>query len=104
MRACTAEDALRHAAFKVLMGEACLWRAPIEFPRRAKAFGLDFRRIVDAAALPPKPAVHTSAATASAARKKGAGKGKRSERDSPNGSAGRRRAGCPAPPSGLPER
>lgn len=43
----TAEDLVRHAAFVVLVDQLFEWRAPEEFPKRARAFGLDVRKIVD---------------------------------------------------------
>ena len=49
----TAEDLVRHAAFIVLGREAGDYMAPREFPKRAKAFGVDVAKIVDAVA--PKP-------------------------------------------------
>lgn len=51
----TAEDLVRHAAFFVLCREADAWTAYREFPKRAKAFGLDVAKIVDGVA-PPKTA------------------------------------------------
>jgi hypothetical protein len=45
---------VRHLAFTILVGEACGWRAPEEFPKRAKAFGLDVRKVVDQVAPAPK--------------------------------------------------
>lgn len=53
-RGTTAEDLVRHAAFRVLMNELQEWSAVDEFPKRAKAFGLDVCKIVDTIA-PPKP-------------------------------------------------
>ena len=59
----TAEDLIRFAALVVLMRELALYRAPQDFPARAKALGIDVRKIVDKAAPveKPKPAVQTSA-------------------------------------------
>jgi ParB/RepB/Spo0J family partition protein len=53
-RGTTAEDLVRHLAFTILVGEACGWRALDEFPKRAKAFGLDVRKLVDQVAPAPK--------------------------------------------------
>jgi ParB/RepB/Spo0J family partition protein len=49
------EDLVRHAAFIVLAREMQGWQAPWEFPKRAKAFGIDVRKILDEAAPLPKP-------------------------------------------------
>jgi len=70
----TAEDLVRHAAFKVLRGECYEYQAPREFLKRAKAFGVDVKKIVDAVA----PPVQTSAVeeSGSAAKKKGTTKKK----------------------------
>ncbi|HKQ00518.1 MAG TPA: ParB/RepB/Spo0J family partition protein [Actinomycetes bacterium] len=47
-RGSTAEDLVRHVAFLILASEASdSWRAPREFPKRAKAFGIDVRKILD---------------------------------------------------------
>ena len=44
----SAEDALRYAAFLQLYEEVMnSWRAPREFPRRAKALGIDVKKILD---------------------------------------------------------
>ncbi len=57
----TAEDLLRHAAFKALASEVGnSWSAPREFPKRAKLLGIDVKKILDEAAPVEKP-VHTSA-------------------------------------------
>lgn len=55
-RGTTAEDLVRHVAFLILHGEASDYGAAEEFPRRAKAFGLDVRKILDEVAPPPKAA------------------------------------------------
>lgn len=49
-RGTSAEDLVRHAAFLVLVDEAHSWEAFEEFPKRAKAFGIDVKKIVDQAA------------------------------------------------------
>jgi ParB/RepB/Spo0J family partition protein len=55
-RGSTAEDVLRHAAFIALGIEAGHpWQAPREFAKRARAFGIDVQKILDAAA-PEEPA------------------------------------------------
>jgi len=76
-RGTTAEDLVRHAAFLVLQDEAQDWRGLQEFPKRAKALGVDTREILDEVALmaapetePPKP-VQTSAKKVRKARKAG---------------------------------
>lgn len=53
----TAEDLVRHAAFLVLARTAFndLW-GPRDFPKMAKALGLDLKKILDAAAPAPKAA------------------------------------------------
>jgi hypothetical protein len=53
-RGTTAEDFIRYAAFQVLCAQLDHWRAPVEFPKRAKAFGLDVKKIVDEVAPAPK--------------------------------------------------
>lgn len=52
----TAEDLVRHAAFVVLMKEASHWGAHRDFPKRAKAFGVDVQEL-----LTPTRAMQTSA-------------------------------------------
>jgi len=55
-RGTSAEDLVRHAAFTVLASEATdRWSGHERFPKRAKAFGIDVRKILDAAAPVPKP-------------------------------------------------
>ena len=66
-RGTSAEDVIRHAAFAVLSGELQEWDAFEAFPKRAKAFGLDARKIVDEVA----PAAKAEAAQTSAPEKKG---------------------------------
>lgn len=56
----TADDLLRYAAFIVLVGEASGWQAPEAFPKRAKAFGVDVVKIVDAIA--PRAALAAASA------------------------------------------
>ena len=51
----TAEDFVRHAAFKLLANDLREYSAPEDFPKRAKAFGLDVKKIVDEVAPVPKP-------------------------------------------------
>jgi ParB/RepB/Spo0J family partition protein len=46
-RGTSADDLVRYAAFLVLWGEACGYRAPQEFPKQVKAFGVDVRKILD---------------------------------------------------------
>jgi len=52
----TAEDLVRHAALIVLVSHAQDWNAPESFPKRAKAFGVDVKRILDEAAPAEKAA------------------------------------------------
>jgi hypothetical protein len=75
-RGTSAEDLIRHAAFLVLQAEATGWGAPREFPKRAKAFGVDARKILEevAPAASETPSVQTSAAKATKSGKKGKGK------------------------------
>lgn len=54
-RGTTSEDLVRHAAFLVLQDEAQDWRGLQEFPKRAKALGVDTRKIMDEVAPAPKP-------------------------------------------------
>jgi hypothetical protein len=55
-RGTTAEDLVRHAAFLALALDAgSLWSAPRDFPRKAKAFGIDVARILNEA-VPAEPA------------------------------------------------
>ncbi len=63
----TAEDALRHAAWLLLKRDASSWRAWAEFPKRAKAFGLDVGKILAAAA----PEAQTSAKAPKGGKAKG---------------------------------
>ena len=49
-RGTTAEDLVRHAAFSILAGECQGFDAHERFPKQARAFGLDVRKLVDAAA------------------------------------------------------
>ena len=56
----TAEDLVRHLAFAVLDGQLSEWRAAKEFPKRARALGLDVRPLIKAAN-PPEKKVQTSA-------------------------------------------
>lgn len=46
-RGTTADDLVRHAAFLVLAKEIAAWDAFRHFPERAKAFGVDVRKILD---------------------------------------------------------
>jgi len=56
----TAEDLVRHAVFIILAVEASsLWAAPFDFPKRAKTFGVDVRKILEEA--DPPETVQTSA-------------------------------------------
>jgi hypothetical protein len=43
----TGDDLVRFAAFVVLSDELLEYRAPEEFPKRARAFGIDVRKILD---------------------------------------------------------
>jgi ParB/RepB/Spo0J family partition protein len=66
-RGATAEDLVRHAAFAVLRTEiGHIWTAPRDFPKRAKAFGIDVKKILDGAA---PPAAEAAVASGSAAKK-----------------------------------
>jgi len=58
-RGTTAEDLVRHAAFFILQDEAQEWRGVQEFPKRAKALGVDVRKILDDVAPVPKPEAET---------------------------------------------
>lgn len=60
----TAEDLVRFAAFVVLCDQLLEWTAPQEFPKRARAVGVDVRKIVDQVAPPEK--VQTAAEPAKA--------------------------------------
>ena len=53
----TAEDLVRYAAFMVLADEMQEWNALESFPKRARALGIDAKKIVNLAA--PKPKVQT---------------------------------------------
>jgi ParB/RepB/Spo0J family partition protein len=55
LRGSTAEDLVRHAAFLALQGEAVEWGAQKEFPKRAKALGVDVLKILDEVAPVEKP-------------------------------------------------
>ena len=57
----TVEDLVRHLAFMVLHREVRAYDARLRFPRRAKAFGIDTLKILDAAA-PGEPAPAKKAA------------------------------------------
>lgn len=47
-RGASAEDFVRYAAFRVLRHEiGHIWSAPRDFPKRAKAFGVDVKKILD---------------------------------------------------------
>ena len=57
----TAEDFVRHAAFRVLYGVLRSgWNAPREFPKFAKALGIDVRKILDEHAPLEKPVAKPS--------------------------------------------
>ena len=58
-RGSSAEDLVRHMAFLVLMQESAGWGAPEKFPKRARTFGVDVRKILDEAA--PVEKVQTAA-------------------------------------------
>jgi ParB/RepB/Spo0J family partition protein len=65
-RGTTAEDLVRHAAFLVLHREAANeYHGPRDFPKRAKALGVDVRKILDEVA----PAPVQTAAKAGSAKK-----------------------------------
>jgi ParB/RepB/Spo0J family partition protein len=65
----TAEDLLRHAAFLVLASQACNeWRGHSEFPKAARAFGVDTRKLLEQFA--PVEKVQTSAKPAATKGKK----------------------------------
>jgi len=66
----TAEDLVRHAAFLVLMDELEDWGAPRNFPKRAKAFGVDTGAILEKAA-PVQTSAKPSAGAAGSCRKCG---------------------------------
>jgi hypothetical protein len=70
----TAEDLVRHVAFQLLANDLLEWRAPTDFPKQAKAFGIDVKKIVDAAA-PDTP--EASVAPPKGTKAKDATKGKR---------------------------
>lgn len=54
-RGTTSEQLVRHAAFLVIAAEARGYLAREVFPKRAKAFGIDAKKIVNEVAPPPKP-------------------------------------------------
>ena len=58
----TPEDALRHAAFVTLHCEAVSWHGPGNFVKRAKAFRIDVKKIVDEIAPVEQPAPAKAAA------------------------------------------
>jgi hypothetical protein len=55
-RGTSAEDLVRHAAFIVLREEPKSWNAMDQFPKRARAFGVDVEEIIEAVA----PAANTA--------------------------------------------
>jgi ParB/RepB/Spo0J family partition protein len=57
----TGDDLVRFAAFVVLCDMLHEYRAPEEFPKRARAFGIDVRKIVDAVAPKDKARVERKA-------------------------------------------
>lgn len=59
-RGTSAEDLVRHAAFLILQDEAAGWQANQEFPKVAKALGVDARKILDDVAPAPKPEAQTA--------------------------------------------
>lgn len=67
----TAEDFVRHAAFKLLANDLREYQAPQDFPKRAKAFGLDVKKIVDTIAPAPKAEKPVQTSGQSKATKKG---------------------------------
>jgi len=48
----SAEDLIRHAAMMSILADVGEYSAQRDFPKRAKAFGVDVAKIVDAAAPP----------------------------------------------------
>jgi len=66
----TAEDVLRHAAFMVLAHGVHGWSGPREFPKRAKALGIDVQKILDQAAPVEQPVQTSAKAPATAAKAK----------------------------------
>jgi len=60
----TAEDLVRHAAFLVIHSQVHGYQAFRDFPKHAKAFGVDVRKIVDEVAPPPAPEKPAAAAKA----------------------------------------
>jgi hypothetical protein len=67
----TAEDVVRAAAFVVLTREVHSFGVAEDLPKRAKAFGVDARKIVDQVAPPDPPTVQTSAKGPGTCRKCG---------------------------------
>jgi len=68
----TADDVLRHAAYLIIASQAANdWQGPRDFPKTAKAFGIDVGKILNQAAPveKPKPAVQTSAQAAGEPKK-----------------------------------
>lgn len=57
----TAEDLVRHAAMMVIEKQLHLWRARRDFPKVARAFGVDAKKIVDQAAPVEAPKVQMAA-------------------------------------------
>jgi hypothetical protein len=55
-RGTSADDLIRHAALFILLALANDYDAAEEFPKQAKAFGIDVKKILDEAAPAPKPA------------------------------------------------
>ena len=54
-RGTTTEQLVRHAAFIVIANETKGFQARERFPKRAKAFGVDAKKILNEVAPPPKP-------------------------------------------------
>jgi hypothetical protein len=74
----TAEDLVRHVAFALLYSEAINeWRGPREFPKTAKAFGVDVNKILDEVAPPEKKQPEKRAGNGKAAKASPAKAGKR---------------------------
>lgn len=81
-RGSSAEDAVRFGAFLILARKAGDWYAPKDFPKVAKALGIDVKKIVDQAAPVEKPAA-AAPAKGSAAKKASAANGKPAKRKKP---------------------
>lgn len=72
----TADDVLRHVAMQILGAQAVSYRAFHEFPKQAKAFGLDVKKILDGYA---PASAQMSAETPTKTKKASPARGKRTK-------------------------